>query len=94
MKRLILRGVLALSTLLLLVYVGDYCSLRFQIPGGRPQYDQIEVQTLYAVPLKDGKTEYELGQPETDRCVHSLFPHYGSLPCWYVSRHRERRIDI
>jgi len=94
MKRVILRGALAMLTVLAVVYVGDYCALRYQIPGGRPQFGQITVDTLWAIRQKNGKTEYELGQPEIDRCVHSLFPHYGCRPCWYVSRHTEKRIDI
>jgi hypothetical protein len=94
MKRPILRGGITVAVLLLLTYLADYCSLRYQIPGGRPQFGQVAIENLYAVQKKNGKTEYEMGQPETDRCVHSLFPHYGSLPCWYVTRHHERRIDI
>jgi hypothetical protein len=94
MKRAILRGAFAMLTLVLLVYVGDYLSLRYQIPRGRPQFGQVTVDTLWAIQKKNGKTEYQLGQPESDACVHSLFPHYGYNPCWYVSRHTEKRIDI
>ena len=63
MKRAILRGLLAMLVLLLVVYVGDYCALRYQIPRGRPQFGQITVDTLYAIRQKNGKTEYELGEP-------------------------------
>jgi hypothetical protein len=94
MKRPILRAVFAFAVLLLVVYAADYCSLRYQLPGGRPQFGQVAIENLYAIQEKNGKTEYESGPPETDRCVHSLFPHYGNLPCWYVSRHREKMIDI
>jgi hypothetical protein len=94
MKRAILRGALVMMTLLLLIYAGDYLSLRFQIPGGRPQFGQVTVDTLWAIQKMNGKTEYQLGQPETDRCVHSLFPHFSCSPCWYVTRHTEKRIDI
>jgi hypothetical protein len=94
MKAAILRGALATLALLVLVYAADYCSLRYQIPQGRPQFGEITVDNLYAIHQKNGKTEYELGQPETDQCVHSLFPHYGYSPCWYASRHTEKRIEI
>lgn len=94
MKRAILRAATAILVLLLVIYVGDYLSLRYQIPHGRPQFGQIAVDTLYAIHEKNGKTEYESGQPETDPCVHSLFPHFGCLPCWYANRHTEKRIDI
>jgi hypothetical protein len=94
MKRAILHGLLAMLVLLLVVYVGDYCSLRYQVPGGRPQFGQITVDTLYAIHEKNGKTEYELGEPRAEPCVRSLFPHLGCSPCWYAGRHTERRIDI
>jgi hypothetical protein len=94
MKRAIFRGVLASLALLVLVYAADYFSLRYQIPRGRPQFAEITVNTLYAIHQKNGKTEYELGQPETDQCVHALFPHFDCSPCWYASRHTEKRIEI
>ena len=93
MKWLILRAALVCLALLLLVFGGDYLSLRYRIPG-RPQFGQITVEVLYAIHQKNGKTEYQIGQPEIDQCVHSLFPHFGCNPCWYANRHTERRIDI
>jgi hypothetical protein len=27
-------------------------------------------------------------------CVHSLFPHSGDPPCWFLIRHAEQRTDI
>jgi hypothetical protein len=94
MRRAILPAIMASLVLLLATYAGDYMSLRYQIPHGRPQYGQTTVETLYAIHEKAGKTEYQLGQPETDTCVHSLFPHFGYLPCWYTNRHTEKRIEI
>jgi hypothetical protein len=79
---------------LVVVYVGDYVSLRFQIPGGRPQFGQITVNSLYAIHVKNGKIQYEPGQQETDTCVHSLFPHFGDSPCWYLVRHKDKITNI
>ena len=93
-KRAVLAGTLTILVLLLLVYTSDYVSLRFQISRGRPQLGQISVDTLWAIHQKNGKTTYQIGQPEITPCVHSLFPHYGYDPCWYVSRHTEKRIEI
>ncbi|MGA7292263.1 MAG: hypothetical protein WBW53_11425 [Terriglobales bacterium] len=93
MKRAILNGALSLAVLLLLLYVGDYCSLRYQIPAGRPQFGQITVYPFYLIHVKNGKIQYEPGQPEVDNCVHSLFPHFGSPPCWYLSRHTDKHIE-
>jgi len=94
MKRAILHGSFAMLALLLVVYVGDYCSLRYQISRGRPQFGRITVDALYAIHEKNGKNEHELGEPGTEPCVHSLFLHFGCSPCWYAGRHTERRIDI
>jgi hypothetical protein len=94
MKRVIVRGLLILLFLTATVYGGDYCSVRYQIPHGRPQYGQVTVNTLYVIHVKGGKIQYEPGDQETDTCVHSLFPHMGYTPCWYLSRHTDKLIDI
>ena len=52
---------------------------------------------LLAIPLKSGRTEYELDarQPEvTVSCVRALFPHQGYQPCWYVRRNSQRPIPM
>ena len=87
MKRVVFRLVSAIAASVVLLYAGDYCSLRFQIPGGRPQFGQVTVNPLYAIHVKNGKIQYEPGQQETDTCVHSLFPHFGYPPCWYLTKH-------
>jgi hypothetical protein len=93
-KRALFRLAVATLALLTLTYACDYLALRYQIPSGRPQFGQVNVDVLYAIHQKMGKTEYQLGPQETDQCVHSLFPHFGCNPCWYVNRHTEKRIDI
>ena len=94
MKRGISWAVSLVVAAVVLVYIGDYLSLRFQIPGGRPQFGQVTVDPLYAIHVKNGKIQYEPGQQETDTCVHSLFPHFGDRPCWYLSRHTDKIINI
>ena len=94
MKHAIQIGAIALLALLAVTYVGDYCSVRYQIPGGRAQFGRIQRNVLYVIHVKGGKIQYEPGPQETDTCVHSLFPQYGCNPCWYVSRHTDKLIDI
>jgi len=55
---------------------------------------QVHVNRYYAVPLKDGKTEMIPLDPETDTCVHAVFPHFGYAPCWRVEGQKEKRIDM
>jgi hypothetical protein len=90
MKRILILAVLLLSIL----YSGDYLSVRYRIPRNRDPFGAVKIQRYYAVKQKDGKTEFIFDQPETQACVHSLFPHFGSRPCWYVNREKLKRIDI
>jgi hypothetical protein len=76
-----------------LLYVGDYLSLRYRIPHGREPFGTVEVRRHYAVPLKNRQTEYMFEEPTTQVCVHSLFPHFGDPPCWYLERHRQQEIN-
>ena len=90
MKRIVSIAVLLLG----LVYVGDYLSLRYRIPGNREPLGTVRIQRYYAVPQKNRKTEFMFDEPETEVCAHSLFPHLGYRPCWYVNRKKLKRIDV
>jgi hypothetical protein len=54
----------------------------------------VQIRRYYAVPQKNGRTEFSPAEPESRTCVHSLFPHLGCSPCWYVNRHTQKRIDM
>jgi hypothetical protein len=90
MKRILIVAVLASCIL----YIGDYLSIRFRIPKSRAQFGVVKVQRYYAVGLKSGKTEFMFLAPTNQTCVHSLFPHFGRTPCWYLSRRSVNRIDM
>jgi hypothetical protein len=47
-----------------------------------------------AVLQKNGKTIFTFDPPQPWTCVHAVFPHAGSLPCWYLSRHPDQRTNI
>jgi hypothetical protein len=76
------------------LYTGDYLSARYRIPGNRQTLGNVQVLTQYAVRQKDGRIEYSLGDTETDTCVRSLFPQLGYPPCWYLSRHTTKLIQV
>jgi hypothetical protein len=87
----------AVILFLALLYGGDYLLLRLRIayPQVGKGIDTVTMERLYAIPLKSGKLEYELDpdQPEvTVPCVHSLFPHLGDPPCWYLQRKSDKPI--
>jgi hypothetical protein len=90
LKRLLEIGVLVLA----IVYVGDYVSVRYRIPKSRDPYGAVPVQRYYAVTQKSGKHEFYFDQPTVQVCVHSLFPHLGYVPCWYLNRRRVQRVDM
>jgi len=81
-------GLVALAGLL---YGGDWLAARWRGPRA---FGAVVVRPYYAVPLKDGKTEFMMLSPETRTCVHALFPHFGDAPCWYLEGHQQQRIDM
>jgi hypothetical protein len=84
-KRILVAAVIALAVL----YLGDFVSVRIRIlhPKLADPFESMPTLRVLAIPEKNGKTSYEIDQqnPEqTITCVHSLFPHSGYSPCWYV----------
>jgi hypothetical protein len=83
------RVLFGLLLVLGLFYVSDYLSVRVRMlhPKLADPFESIKALRVLAIPEKNGKTEYDVDaqNPEqTVTCVHSLFPHYGYSPCWYV----------
>jgi hypothetical protein len=77
------------AALACILYAGDFISVKFS----RDPLSVVQINKIYTVPQKGGKTEYEPGEPDTETCVNALFPHLGYNPCWYVDRHRNQQID-
>ena len=90
LPRRVRQAVLGTAMAALLLYAGDAVVLRNRMPAG---LDTIPVQPYYAIPQKDGKTEFVLADPDTRTCTRSLFPQFGYKPCWYVRRHLQVRIN-
>jgi hypothetical protein len=85
------RILYALLILLALVYGYDFFSVRHRMSAQKPgdPFDVMTYPHLLAIPQKGNKVDYELdvqSPMESESCVHSLFPHYGYTPCWYVLR--------
>ena len=87
------RLVVVLLALCVLLYAGDFVSLRLAIPR-RDKLGTVTVHTLYAVKLKNGRTEYDDGGDQAVNCSNSLLPQMGASPCWYLVRHPERQVTI
>jgi len=91
-----LRAGLAILLLIALVYLGDYISVKYRmhknIPGD--PLEAVQVQRTYAIPHKDGRAEFVFGPRETQTCVHSIFPHLGYTPCWYLNKSAQKPIQM
>jgi hypothetical protein len=84
-KRILVSAMTALAVL----YSGDYLSVRIRAmhPKAADPFESLKTLRVLAIPEKNGKMEYEvdaLNPEQTVTCVHSLFPHHGYSPCWYV----------
>ena len=91
MRTYLIRILYALLVLLALAYGYDFASVRQRVSAQKPgdPFDVVTYPHLLAIPQKGNKVDYELDAQapmESDPCVHSLFPHYGYAPCWYVLR--------
>jgi hypothetical protein len=94
MKRIffnILVKVLAGSILLAVFAYG--CDDLYAHARHEPFAD-VHVDRVYAVAEKFNQIDYVRSTPITERCIYSLFPHFGHDPCWYVTRHTLRIIKV
>ncbi|MBZ5643959.1 MAG: hypothetical protein LAO19_14450 [Acidobacteriia bacterium] len=95
MRFLLKRILIAVAVLLAAAYVYDYFSVRHRMAAqkqGDP-FDAVTYPHLLAIPQKGNRVEYALDAQSpmmTEPCVHSLFPHDGYSPCWYVTRKAAR----
>ena len=81
------------------VYCGDYLSVRIRMLHPKPTdpFESLISLRILAIPEKNGKTEYEtdaLNPQQTVTCVHSVFPHAGCSPCWYVKPRLNQAIPM
>lgn len=93
-KRLLQRVLVVAVVSFCVVYVCDYIWLRFRMATNRNPYGTVTVQRYYAVPQKDGKTQFLFDDPQDQTCVYSLFPHVNDDPCWYLRRNKQKRINM
>jgi hypothetical protein len=93
------RTVIGIVVAVIAAFIADYVVLRSKImfPKLGAATGTVQMTRLYAIAQKNGRVEYELdaNQPEvTMPCVHSLFPHMGNSPCWYLQQNATRPIPV
>jgi hypothetical protein len=96
-----IAGRILVSVLLLLLfgYALDYAVLRVRMlhPTASVPLEHLTRHRLLAIKVKNGTYEYELDEvnpTETLTCVHTLFPHLGDQPCWYLKPRLDKPIPI
>lgn len=94
LKRVPLYFLTAVIAVLAITYLVDFALLRYRVSAQKNPFGQVTVTTYFASSLKNGHTEYDFQQPQSETCANALYPHMGLQPCWYLRRHSERRIDL
>jgi len=99
LHRLLWRVILAFLGFALLFYVLDFAwyEIRVVSPKLGPANGSVHRVRVLAIAEKNNKVEYEIdsNRPEEDvPCAHSIFPHAGNRPCWYVVRHANDPITM
>ncbi len=98
--RLVLKRIFVIAAILLAVlYIYDYLSVLHRKSAQRQgdPFDVVVHPRLLAIPQKGNRVEFALDAQSpmvSDTCVHSLFPHFGYTPCWYVSRNALKPIPM
>jgi hypothetical protein len=80
-------------------FVCDYAYFRLRMihPGPASPLETFTAPRLYAIAEKGRKVAYEmdaLNPEQTLTCVHSLFPHGGYSPCWYLIPQSQKPIPM
>lgn len=94
MKRTLLKNTLKITFAAVLVTIVVYGCDDLYARLRHAPYADIQIERMLAVAEHFNKIDYERIDPVTERCVYSLFPHFGYDPCWYVTRHAVRIIKI
>lgn len=94
LRRIFLAIVLFVFATALLAFGVDLGMFRLRLATNRNPYGSVVVTRYYAVLQKNGKTQFIFDPPAPEVCVHTVFPHSGVMPCWYLTRYPERRTNI
>lgn len=90
MRRKLLRGAIVFVAGVAAAWGVDdlYARLRHE------PFADVHVDRVLVVKENFNKVEYDRTDPTTERCVYSLFPHFGHDPCWYLMRHATQFVKV
>jgi hypothetical protein len=86
----ILAGTLLAAAVL---YGLDDLSARIGVPA-RPRFSTFTIYRFYRVNEKFNVFSFEPMPTVQEQCINALFPHSGSPPCWYLSRHTMQSVSV
>ncbi len=80
--------------LLAVTFVVDFAWVHIRMIKPKPgdPFDTVHLERVIAIQKKSGLYDLTPAPPEDRPCVHSIFPHTGLSPCWYVKRLNEKPI--
>jgi hypothetical protein len=83
------RVLICLACGLVVAYACDFVYFRIRMihPQSSNPLETFKSPRLYAIAVKGGKVDYQLDERNPEQawtCAHSLFPHAGYWPCWYI----------
>ena len=93
LRRIATAIALAVAALFLLAYAADWIQLQVRERRGSAYGSMLVVHTE-AVREKGGKVEYFSDEPQPTSCVHTIFPHEGEPPCWWLARHIDEQQSL
>jgi len=77
------------------LYGSDYAVAKVRLKKNTAgSLESVKIQPMYVIPHKDSRAEYVFGDPQMQTCLHSIFPHFGYSPCWYVKRNSQPTISM
>jgi hypothetical protein len=76
----------ALLAILVVLYLGDWITLRVRTGG--QALNSVQVEQFLRTPLKGQKEEFDYMGTVAQPCVPALFPHRSESPCWWLVRHK------
>ena len=80
------RAALIAAATIVVVYAIDYALLHHKMANPDQTVAYGTITSFYGTATKGGKMEIFTDQPQTEICVHSLFPHDGYRACWYAGQ--------
>lgn len=89
-RRILRKGLLGLAGFLVVLYGIDYLYAKLR----HDPFADVRIERFLAIAEHFNKIGYERTSPVTEKCVYSIFPHFGYAPCWYLQRHTVRFVKI